>query len=280
MPELPEVTTIINVLNNILPEKKIDFVEVFDANFLKNIDIDSYTAKLAGQKVHKIRRKGKYLLFDFDDYTMVSHLRMEGKFNYYDEYIPRQKHDYIIIKFEDGSSLHYNDTRKFGTIELVNLKQENSLKSISKLGVEPLSDEFTLDYIKSKMVRKKITIKQFLLDQTIVVGFGNIYVDEVLYLCNIHPKTSVNLITDPQIELIIENGKELFKRAIENGGSTVKSYEIREGKTGNFQHLLNVYGREGQECPKCLTKIVKIKVGGRGTHFCPNCQKEIDDSRN
>lgn len=274
MPEFPEVATVVKTLKTLILNREIETIEILDEKFIKNYDVDKFIDILSGQKISDVRQYGKYIYIDFDKHTLISHLRMEGKYNYYDEFLEINKHDYVIFKFSDNSSLHYNDTRKFGTMHLVGIHDETSLPSISKLGPEPFSDELTANYLYEKIGNKKLSIKQFLLDQTVVVGFGNIYVDETLYQSKIHPKTSVSKISIIDLENIIIAGRNIFTQAIKSGGSSIKSYTISDGVKGSFQLMHNVYGKNGEECPRCLSVIQKIKLGGRGTHFCPVCQKE------
>ncbi len=274
MPELPEVETVRRVLNDLVANKTIDSVEVLHEKMIKNVSVQEYCQKLAGQTIDQVRRFGKYLFIDTEDYTIISHLRMEGKYNYYDEYSDLTKHDYIIFYFDDETQLRYNDTRKFGTMELVSRKHELDLSSVNKLGLEPYDDNLTIDYFKKCIENKKTSIKQILLDQTIITGFGNIYVDEILFDCGIHPLTPVNELSDDQIKSILSSGKKIINAAIAAGGTTVKSFTVTKDVTGKFQYSLNVYGRKDEECYRCQTKIKKIKVGGRGTHYCPTCQGE------
>ncbi len=274
MPELPEVETVRRVLKELVMDKKIESVEVLCEKMLKNSTIEYFETKLVDQTITDVRRLGKYLFIDTDEYTLISHLRMEGKYNYYPDPDEITKHDYIIFRFTDGSELRYNDTRKFGTMEIVLKGHEQELKSIGKLGLEPYDKELTVEYFKNKIATRKSSIKQILLDQTIITGFGNIYVDEILYQVQIHPLTPVSELTDQQIKSILVAGDKIIKAAIAAGGTTVKSFTVTKNVTGKFQYSLNVYGRKGEECYRCGTSLKKIKVGGRGTHYCPQCQGE------
>lgn len=275
MPELPEVETVRRGLESLIIGKTIISVEVRCPKLIKNVDVSEFESVLVNQTFRKIRRFGKYLYLDLDDYTIVSHLRMEGKYNYYDEYTHPTKHDHVIFNFSDESILMYNDTRQFGTLELVKKEDEASLKGIAKLGYEPFDQEMTSDYLYNKAKRRTITIKQFLLDQSIIVGLGNIYVDEVLFSVKIHPETKVNKLKKNDFELIIEASKNVLTKAIKLGGTTIHSFLSVGNLSGKFQNQLQVYGRAKQPCVVCQTPIEKIKVGGRGTHFCPKCQKKL-----
>ena len=273
MPELPEVETVRSVLENLVLNKTIKNVDVFCEKMIKNIDVLDYQNKLKNQTITSINRIGKYLLINLNDYTIVSHLRMEGKYNYYQKNYTKDKHDYIIYYFTDNSVLAYNDTRKFGTIELVDIYQEKTLKSINKLGLEPFAKEFNYEYIKEKTKRLKSTIKQILLNQEIFLGIGNIYADEVLFASKVHPTRKVNTITKKEWEEIIKNSKIILQQAINDGGTSVHSFMVSGNVDGKFQNKLKVYQQVGKKCQICKTPIEKIKIGGRGTHYCPKCQK-------
>ncbi len=275
MPELPEVETVKNALKKLIINKTISDVEVRCEKLIKNVSVEEFTSTLTNQTFRDVRRYGKYLLIDLDKNTLVSHLRMEGKYNYYDEIITPTKHDHVIFYFTDNTMLCYNDTRQFGTMELVALHDENSLKGIDKLGLEPFDKKLTKEYLYQKASKKSITIKQFLLDQSIITGLGNIYVDEVLFRVKLHPKTKVNTISIDKFDEIIKASKEILKKAIKAGGTTVHSFLVTGNISGKFQNQLYVYGREGEECLECGTTIKKFKLSGRGTHYCPHCQGEL-----
>lgn len=274
MPELPEVETVKRVLSGLVINKKIREIDVRCEKMIKTSDSETFIKQLVGQELTAIRRYGKYLFFDFQDNTLVSHLRMEGKYNYFDINVEPTKHDHIIFYFDDNSMLLYNDTRKFGTMELVDYHHEGELKSIVKLGLEPGDENLNVEYFKAKANRRNTTIKQFLLDQTIITGLGNIYVDEVLFTSYVHPLTKVNHLNDEEIQILINNANDIIAKSIKAGGTTVKSFTVSGDASGTFQHQLRIYGHGGAECDRCQTIIEKIKVGGRGTSFCPKCQVE------
>lgn len=273
MPELPEVETVRRILKNRIIGKEINDVEVYFEKIIKNPDVNTFIKQLEGQKFTDIRRVGKYLLFDTTNYTLVSHLRMEGKYFYQDIKEENTKHDGVIFNFKDNTALVYNDTRRFGTMELVEKLHESDLKSIAKLGIEPNTNGLTIEYLQSKIKNKATKVKSFLLDQTIITGLGNIYVDEVLYKAKIHPLTPVNHLDENDLKNIIEWSNKIIERAIIAGGTTVKTFNVDGKVDGKFQFELEMYGRKDEECYTCMSKIEKIKVGGRGTCFCPQCQK-------
>ncbi len=273
MPEMPEVETVRKILSEKVVGSKIEKVIVKDEVIIKDISPYQFANEVANRTINEINRYGKYLFFDLGEITMISHLRMEGKYFTYDLNYQLTKHDHIAFKLDNDTLLVYNDTRKFGTMQLVASDKLYAHKAIAKLGKEPLSEELTWQYIQKSAKGKTKTVKEFLLDQTIVCGLGNIYVDEVLFMSKIHPKMSVANLKPRHFKSIVENINIVIAKAIAEGGTTVKSFMASNEAHGLFQHSLNVYGKKGQNCPNCQTTIEKIKVGGRGTHFCPKCQR-------
>lgn len=274
MPEMPEVTTVRRVLSELVVGKTIEDVVIHYDGIIKEIDSEQFRTELIGQQIESIENYGKFLFLHLTNNTIISHLRMEGKYNYNQSALADTKHDHVIFKFNDGSELKYNDTRKFGTMVLVPKGEHLQHRSITKLGPLPVDDpRLTVDYLVLKANNKTKTIKDFLLDQTVICGLGNIYVDEILFASLINPKRSVFTIQEYEFERIINNSELIIKEAIKNGGTTIKSFTVSGNVSGKFQHELNVYGQKGRPCPRCGTPIEKMKVSGRGTHYCPKCQK-------
>lgn len=273
MPELPEVETVRRGLLNLVKGNVIEKVTVLYPKMIEN-DPKKFCELLKGKRIENIDRRGKYLLFRFSgSLTMVSHLRMEGKYFVKQASQPLEKHTHVVFDLNDGRQLRYNDMRKFGRMRLIKTGDENQLSGIAKLGPEPLSDDFTAENLYSRLQKKRKEIKPALLDQTLVTGLGNIYVDEVLWMSKIHPETPANHLSKDEARLLHDSIVKELKTAIKAGGTTIRSYTDAFQHAGSFQFDLNVYGKEGEPCPRCQTKIVKIKVGQRGTHFCPHCQK-------
>lgn len=274
MPELPEVETIKNTLKQLVLHKTIHHVSVHWPNIIKQPDdVAQFKQLLQGQTIASIARKGKFLLFYLDDYVLVSHLRMEGKYSLHQSVDPIAKHTHVIFSFEDGQELRYNDVRKFGTMHLIQKGKERSEKPLSQLGPDPFEEDFTMDYFFNKLQRTQRMIKAVLLDQTIVSGLGNIYVDEVLFKSKIHPLKIASKLTAAQAMAIQAQAIETLKEAVKCGGTTIRSYVNGEGEMGMFQQELYVYGQEKEPCKQCASPIVKLRVAGRGTHICPTCQK-------
>ena len=271
MPELPEVEVVCRYLRSNIVEKKIHEINVFADKLVKNVSVEELKNFLVGQIITNIRRRGKYILIDFEKNTIVSHLRMEGKWKIQDKNYNLNKHDHIIIDLED-SVLVYNDSRMFGTIEIVDFEDEYSLKGINKIGPEYDDEILTPEYVHSRLNKRKQAIKTALLTQEIFTGLGNIYVDEVLFEAKIMPNVSSCDITIEKCEQIIKWSQKIMNKSIKYGGSTIKSYSSGKDREGTYQQFLNVYGRDGQNCNVCGQIISKMKLNGRGTHFCLNCQ--------
>lgn len=274
MPELPEVETVKEALNQTVKGQTIKDIELRYEPMVKNMSADEFKEKLINQTIQEVSRRGKYLVFHFDDYQLLSHLRMEGKYFYVDSDFELNPHVHVIFTLENGKRLLYQDTRKFGTYHLYDKAIDlETTAPFQVLGLEPFATEFTPSYVKEKIQNKKKPIKSLLLDQTVVCGLGNIYVDEVLYRARLHPLTSSSELTDKDIENVVKYTVEVLARAIELGGTTIRTFSSSHGVSGTFQNELLVHQRKGENCYECHTPIEKIKVGGRGTYFCPTCQK-------
>jgi formamidopyrimidine-DNA glycosylase len=272
MPELPEVETVRQTLKKNIIGQTIRDVDVFYEKMIHGSTVTQFKESLKNQTVQDILRYGKYLVFVFDHIALISHLRMEGRYFLKDIDYPRDKHEHIIFYFNDDTTLRYQDTRKFGTMELSDISQIRNVSGIKKLGTEPIDEAIDIDAVYQKIQRRKQAIKTVLLDQTVVAGLGNIYVDEALFLSGIHPEKQSNTLRKKDVEKLINSSKTVLKKAIKLGGSSIRTYTSSLGVTGRFQNELFVHTREHEPCKVCHTEIKKIKVGGRGTYFCPTCQ--------
>lgn len=268
MPEFPEVHTVIETLKEFTLGKTVSSVDVLRAK-----NVEGNLNDLIGSTIKEFEQIGKFIIFHFsDDKILISHLRMEGKYFLRNKGEKYQKHDIASLTFTDNTSLVYNDVRKFGILKVSNKKRYMNEEPLSKVGPDPfkLKDpKYLLNHFKNK----SIPIKTALLDQTIMSGLGNIYVDEVLFECRIHPETPAKAINLCDCSHILEASKAILEKAIEQGGSTIKSYHPKEGVSGNFQVSLKVYGKKDGKCVRCGHNLRKIFVGGRGTTYCPKCQK-------
>lgn len=272
MPELPEVETVRRTLKRHILNKTIENVVIY-YNDIVATNKDEFINNLKGKKIKDILRVGKWLIFDIEPYYLLSHLRMEGKYFLKDKDEQISKHEHIIFNLDDVS-LRYHDTRKFGKMYLVKKNELYTKTPLYKIGLEPFDSKLDINYLKNKILKNK-PIKSLLLEQEIIAGIGNIYADEILYLSRINPLIKGCNLTNQNLEDIIKYSKEVLEKAIDAGGTTIRSYTSSLGVTGRFQQSLNVHCRENEECYNCHEKIVKITVQGRGTYYCPNCQKEV-----
>ena len=270
MPELPEVENVKNTLLHTVKGKTITHVTVLAERIIRTPDLNTFLSEIKENTIRSIERRGKHLIFVLDKRYIVSHLRMEGKYRFVETTEALDKHDHVVFHFSDQTELRYNDVRKFGTMDLVTTAEE--VNSIKELGLEPDDTHLTGSYIHDAFRDKKTTVKNALLDQRIIAGLGNIYVDEVCYAAYIHPKRMTNTLTLSECTALCEEVKRIIALAIELGGSSIRTYDSM-GKKGSMQDFHEVYNKKERPCKRCSTPIEKIKLHGRGTHFCPTCQQ-------
>lgn len=280
MPELPEVETVRRTLTELIVGKTIRSVKVYLPRIVQRPDdIQRFETELTGHRIVEIGRRGKFLRIVMDGLVLVSHLRMEGRYGVYSEEEPVEKHTHVIFKFTDGTELRYKDVRQFGTMHLFSPGEEFASNPLAKLGVEPLDDSFTPEVFRKLMSRRTTKIKPALLNQEYVVGLGNIYVDEALFRAGIHPEHPADKLSRADLDRLHEAIMATLNEAVNAGGSSIKSYVNGQGEMGMFQHALRIYGRTGEACLVCGYPVEKTVVGGRGTHFCPTCQKPYRPGR-
>ena len=272
MPELPEVETVRQGLKKLLLGRIIKRVCVYYDGIIEYPSVLEFTSNIENQKINDIDRYGKWLIFVLDDYYLLSHLRMEGKYFIKDASDELNKHEHVVFKLDDGSELRYMDVRKFGKMHLIPKDKIKDIGPLIDLGLEPWDKKLNVSYLKDKYKNKKLPIKSVLLDQSIIVGIGNIYADEILFLAKINPYVRAMDLSDNDLFNIIKYTKEILEKAIREGGTTIRSYSSVNGVHGLFQQELNVHSREGEKCPVCGSKIIKVKIGGRGTYYCEKCQ--------
>jgi len=272
MPELPEVETVRKTLKNLVLNETITNVDVFWDSIIESPKKEEFIRILKNKKIIDLKRRGKWLIFDLDEYVLLSHLRMEGRYYLKTKEDEMSKHEHVIFYLKSGKELRYHDTRKFGRMHLLKKEEMFTKKPLIDLGLEPWDENLTTSYLKEKLKNKSLPIKTCLLDQSIMVGNGNIYADEVLFLSKINPLKKGSLLTNKNLEDIIYNTRLILSKAIEKGGTTIRSFESSEGVHGNFQNELFVHGMS--ICPNCKNKIEKIVVGGRGTYYCPKCKNK------
>ncbi|MGB7367082.1 MAG: DNA-formamidopyrimidine glycosylase [Carnobacterium jeotgali] len=273
MPELPEVETVRKGLEKLVLGATIKSVDVYwDRIIAGSIESTEFKQLLIGEKITGFDRRGKYIVFHFKNWALVSHLRMEGKYEVEESTVPLKKHTHVVFHLADGRDLRYLDVRKFGRMTLVPLGEEYSMTGIRLLGPEPTKEAFDETTFFNTLLTKKRAIKPLLLDQKIVAGLGNIYVDEALFAAKIHPLRMANSLKKQEVSQLHEAIIKVLGDAVEAGGTTIRTYQNALGEAGKFQVKLSVYGKKGIPCIRCGTPIEKIKVAQRGTHFCPHCQ--------
>ena len=270
MPELPEVETIVRVLEKSLMNDTIKAITLYYKPLLETQSEFAVDA-LCGSQFVGFTRRGKYLCFEMSNgLYWVVHLRMEGKFHLYDKPHRINQHTHLLIQ-TDKREIHYLDTRKFSRMAVVSDLQQY-LKT-KNLGYEPFDENLSAQYLYDKITPSKRVIKNILLDQSIIAGIGNIYADEILYQVMIHPVTPGTHISMIQCVAILEATRNVLKAAILQGGTTIRSYTSSLNVTGLFQVRLNTYGQEGKACPRCGSSMKRIVISGRSSVFCAKCQK-------
>jgi formamidopyrimidine-DNA glycosylase len=272
MPEGPEVETIRRNLQESTLKKNFEQVIVHNNKLRYPIPLN-LIGFIKGKKIMEIIKIAKYIVFILEgDYNLVIHLGMTGRLLYYSHIVDINKHDHVVFKFSDNSALYYNDSRRFGIIDIVEKLKFDQYKLFIKLGINPLKAEFNGNYLFETLKKRKIPIKTAIMNNEIVTDIGNIYASESLYLSKINPFTSCENLGYPQLETLSQAIKVILLNAIEHQGSTFSDYKMVDGQSGNFQAYLQVYNRESLGCNICDTLIVKAKLAGRATYFCPKCQ--------
>jgi formamidopyrimidine-DNA glycosylase len=270
MPELPEVETVVRyirpnivgkTIQNVVPQNNYDKV-------LATHTTRQFNNLVAGKTIIDVERRGKYVVINLDSGLLLIHLRMTGRLLLNLTEDDKLKHLTAIIHFTDKSSLYFKDYRKFGR-----LYYYNSMDYINnKLGIEPLSNNFTIDWLYKNLQNYKRPLKPLLLDQGFIAGLGNIYVDEALWFAKLHPQQKGSSVSRKKSNVLHSAIQRLLQTAIDNQGTTIINFYFGEGKKGNFREQLQVFGRQDKNCPRCGIIIKKIRVAQRGTHICPHCQ--------
>jgi len=286
MPELPEIEIVKRSLFKTIHMAKIIDIKTSNKNLRYKIP-NFFSKNLIGEKILKISRRSKYLIFHFKKKLLLIHLGMTGKFllkrsydhnvfktSFYYNQDVQKKHNHIYIKLSNRFILIYNDVRRFGFFKLYDTSETNKIKFLKKLGPEPLGKKFNVKYFNNTIKKKKKNIKNLLMDQTFVSGLGNIYVNEALFMSNINPSKGSNNLNKNEIKKLIFNIKKILRVSISKGGSSIKDFKNTQGKSGEFQQFFHVYGKENNNCSRisCKGKIKKIVISGRSTFYCSICQ--------
>lgn len=287
MPELPEVETVKRGLSKLIIGRKIVGIKSDNPKSFPNSlnDVDNF---LVDALITGVRRRAKVLLIDLStNYTLVTHLKMTGQMVFVgseERFAAGHPNDSLVGKlpdkstrvtfdFADGSHLYFNDQRKFGWVRLIPTLEVPNIDFMKRVGPEPLEADFTVEQLISQFKKRSGTsIKAAILDQSVIAGVGNIYADESLWGAKIHPVRKVSSISDIEFAELYKEVRFVMNLSIEKGGSTNRNYVNAEGKKGSYMDFARVFRREGLECPRCGSEIIKIRVAGRGTHICPNCQ--------
>ncbi|NOH80842.1 bifunctional DNA-formamidopyrimidine glycosylase/DNA-(apurinic or apyrimidinic site) lyase [Vibrio sp. RE86] len=233
-------------------------------------DIPQELKQMEGQVIRNISRRAKYLLIETDIGSAIVHLGMSGSLRVLDAEIAPAKHDHVDLKLTNGKVLRYNDPRRFGAWLWT---EDGNHTALGTMGPEPLTDDFNADYIAEKAKGKRVAVKQFIMDNKVVVGVGNIYANESLFSARIHPTRPAGKITSKEWVLLVSEIKQVLDTAIKQGGTTLKDFAQADGKPGYFAQELQVYGKTGEPCPSCGDLISEQKIGQRNTFFCGECQK-------
>lgn len=274
MPELPEVETVLRTLEKQLGNPMIRKVDVLYDKIIATSDVSTFINELTNESIIDYHRIGKYLIFECKRHYFIFHMRMEGKFYIQDPKEAYDKHTHVLIDLADGRQLRYHDTRKFGRMYLYDKSKDyHELDCLKNVGYDAFDESLTWQLLYEVSRKKTITLKQFLLDQSIMAGVGNIYADEICYACQLHPCTSVKRLSKKDWERILNETRRILTGAIKAGGTTIRSYTSSLKVDGRFQLQLKVHERKGEICYRCGNVIEKIKVAGRGTSFCKTCQK-------
>ena len=276
MPELPEVETIVRQLRPHVLNKKITNVQVFRPGQWKQSNPDDAAKVLAGDSFADISRRAKFITLKLaSDYMLVIHLRMSGKLMWVQNCEPLNQYTRTLFCLEDDTSLQFNDTRALGTIDLY--APVTKPECLEKLGIEPLENHLNEIILKELLSSSRLEIKDFLMNQNKVCGIGNIYANEILFHCKIHPQRKTNTLTSVEIKHLAQTIPAVLKKAIERMGTTLgnsaSDFRTVYNIEGDFQSLLKVYGRAGESCDKCGTEIIRIVQKGRSSFVCENCQK-------
>ena len=273
MPELPEVETVRRDLQQHLLGCSIKETMIRNGVCIKHPAVGDFVKNIQGKNFIRIDRRGKYLRLILEDESILSvHLRMTGRLIYTTADCPEREHTHIIFKMSDGAELRYSDTRRFGCLWWQD-KSEPDCTGAAALGLEPLDEDFSAGYLMEKLSKSNIPIKTAILNQKNVAGLGNIYADEVLFVSGISPLRTAKSISAEEWETLAQNMRKVLLDAIENRGTTFSDFLDGEGHIGSNQQFLRVYGRKGKPCSECGKTLEYIKVGGRGTVYCPVCQK-------
>ncbi|HEB59087.1 MAG TPA: bifunctional DNA-formamidopyrimidine glycosylase/DNA-(apurinic or apyrimidinic site) lyase [Gammaproteobacteria bacterium] len=271
MPELPEVETTRRGIASLLEGRRVTGVVVRQRKLRQAVPA-RLNASLRDRSIEAVTRRGKYLLLRFAHGTLLMHLGMSGSLRVLPADTPPQKHDHVDLVLDDGQCLRLRDPRRFGLV-LWTREPVEQHPLLAKLGPEPLAREFDADYLASRARGRRVAIKNLIMNSQVVVGVGNIYASEALFLAGIHPNRAAGRIGRQRLDRLVDAIRRVLRAAIRAGGTSLRDFTDSEGKPGYFKQELNVYGREGEACPHCGASIRQQVIGQRSSFYCGHCQR-------
>ena len=273
MPELPEAETIGRALHKALAGRTIKDVQIFSPAMRTPL-APLKSAALTGRKFVSVRRRGRYLVAALDDDRgLLMHFGMSGVVRVEPASVAKRKHEHVFIHLSDGMVFRFECTRRFSMLEVHTLQSDGFPAVLADLGVEPLSEDFTGEYFLRCCSNRATPVKNLLMDNKIVTGIGNIYAAETLFASGVSPLRPGKMLTSSEASEIVKNAREILQRAIADGGTTISDFRHVDGSEGKFVQNLQIYGKDNEKCPRCGTVIQSVRLGGRASCYCPECQK-------
>lgn len=270
MPELPEVETTCRGLVPHVVGHRVRALSVYQPRL--RIPVPGELDEIIGRRINEIHRRAKYLVFETDKGRMVIHLGMSGSLRICDDSMPLRKHDHLVFELDTGQQLRFHDPRRFGLVDWTS-EPWQQMRWFKDLGPEPLTDDFCAAYLTEKARGRTVAIKSFIMTNRVVVGVGNIYACEALFMAGIHPTRAAGKVSCKRLENLVIAIKDRLAAAIESGGTTLKDFVREDGQPGYFKQELMVYGRHGEPCRKCKAAIKRVVIGQRSTFYCSRCQR-------
>jgi formamidopyrimidine-DNA glycosylase len=273
VPELPEVESVRRRLAPLLEGRRLERVEISDGRLTRPFDPDQVARELEGERIVAVDRRGKYLIVRFESgRALLIHLRMTGSLRHAPaESLPDDPHRRAVVRLDDGSDVAYRDVRRFGTWLLLEAGDVTRYVD-ERVGREPLETSFRARDLGARLAHRRAPVKAAILDQRTLAGIGNIYADEGLWRARVHPLREARSLSEGEVQALHRSIRRTLEHGIARQGSTLRDYALPDGGSGEMQHEFKVYGRTGEPCDRCGTPIEKIRVGGRGTWYCPTCQ--------
>lgn len=272
MPELPEVETVTRALIPALTGRTILRVELFSPSM--RTPLGALVKALPGRKIVNLGRRARYIIARLSDgNVLVIHLGMTGVIRIESQQVPRRKHEHVFLHLDNGAIFRFEDVRRFGEMEVHSCDESGLPAIFHNFGPEPLTDDFSAEYLYLRSRQVKCGVKNFIMNNSIVPGIGNIYAAETLFAAKLDPRKPAGKLTMEQCRRIVEHAKRILHSAIEAGGTTIADFKQVDGSEGRFSVCLQVYGKAGKPCPVCGTVLKNVILGGRSSVFCPKCQK-------